>query len=252
MTTPFDCALNGVLLSSLDERITVLDVQENAPKLRTTVLALHQEGADCIHQRRESITVQVHFAIHEEEPIRRQSVMRIIRTWAEKGGVFTTADRPGLQLTVICTSLPAITSEDWTEKCTLTFQTTRCPWWEDAEETAVSGSAVLTLATPGTADFAPVDALIINNSGETVTRLTIRAGSTQMVFEGIHFPAGRMFLLTQSDGPLTVEADGESVLSFRTADSDDMLLVPCGKSSTVYASASGPLQASFTVRGRYA
>lgn len=251
MTTPFDCALNGVLLSSLNPRICVLDVQEFAPKVHITSLTLYPEGRQQLQTRRESLTVQVIFAIHEEQPDLRAAAMQRVRAWAAAGGVLTLPDRPDQQLTVVCTGLPAMSSDAWTEKCTLTFQTTRCPYWEAAELSSVYGVEALHLYLPGTAESAPVNALLLNDSAETITSVTLRAGSTQMTFEGISFPAGRLLLLNQTDGPLKVEADGESILHCRTADSDDQLLIPCGESSVVYATADQYVTASFTARGRY-
>lgn len=252
MTTLFDCALNGILLSSLNERICVLDIREDAPKLRTTALSLHPEGQHLLRQVRESLTLHVDFALHEEDPILRCKAMQTIHAWAVKGGMLTITSRAGQRLPVICADLPSLSGEDWTEKCTLTFQSTRVPYWEDANATTAAGSEVLTLNVPGTVESVPVDVLVINNTDETINRLTVRAGSTQMVFEGLVFEPGSMFLLIQSDGPLLAQIDGDSVLHCRTANSADQLLAPCGKNCTAYASASAPLQASFTVRGRYA
>ena len=252
MTTPFDCALNGVLLSSLHARVCVLDIREQAPKVHHTALTLYPEGRQQLLSRRESLTVQVLFSVHDEKPELRTRALQRICAWAAGGGVLTATSHPDQQLTVVCTALPAVTAEDWTETCTLTFQTTRCPYWEDAAESTAYGSEILTLYLPGTAESAPVNALILNADDTPITRITLRAGSTAMTFEGIHLPAGRMLLLNQTDGPLRVEADGESILHCRTAESDDMLLLPCGKSSTVYATADGDVSASFSARGRYA
>lgn len=251
MTTLFDCALNNVLLSSLNLRVCVLDIREDAPKMRTTTLPLYPEGQRLLRQQRDSLTIHVDFAIHQEALRRRRLALLKIARWAIQGGVLTTTDRPGQQLPVICTGLPSMSNEDWTEKLTLTFQSHHTSYWEDVAATSVTGSEVLTLNTPGSADFAPLDVVIINDRAEPVTNVTICAGSTQMVFEGLQFQPGSTFRLVQNDGPLAAEIDGESVLSCRTAASADRLLVPCGRSSTVYAAAGEPLQASFTVRGRY-
>lgn len=251
MTTLFDCALNDVLLSSLNLLICVLDIREDAPKIRTTALPLYPEGQKLLRQQRDSLTVHVDFALHEEDPLRRREALQEIVRWAVQGGVLSTTDRPGQQLAVICAGLPATSGEDWTEKLTLTFQSARVPYWEDAAEVTVSGSEELTLNTPGTADSAPVDVVVVNDSAETAATVTFCAGSTQMVFEGLQFQPNSTFRLIQSSGPLVAEIDGESVLACRTAASADRLLVPCGRSSTVYAAAGEPLQASFTVRGRY-
>jgi hypothetical protein len=72
-----------------------------------------------------------------------------------------------------------------------------------------------------------------------------------MTFENILFPAGQLLILNETDGPLKAEITGESILHCRTADSDDLLLLPCGKESTVYATADKAVSAGFTARGRY-
>lgn len=251
MTTSFDCALNSVLLSSLDAAICVQDIREDAPKLRTSALALQQEGRRLLRQHRESLTLHITFAIHEPEPVRRRTVLQAVQAWAAQGGFLTTTDRPGQRLGVVCTALPAMSAEGWTEALTLTFVSTLVPYWEDAEETFASGSTVLTLNIPGTAASSPVDVVVINNTEETVTSLTLRCGSTQMVFEGIDMPSNGLFLLIQSDGALVAQLNGQSVLACRTPESDDRLLAPCGTSCTAYASALEPLQATFSARGRY-
>lgn len=251
MTTLFDCALNGVLLSSLSQRISILDIQESAPKVHQSALTLFPEGRQQLQVRRDSITVKVIFAIHEEKPHLRTRELQRVRDWAVPGGVLTITDHTDQQLTVVCTELPAITADDWTEKCTITFQTTRCPYWESAIQSSINGPGALTLYVPGTAEHTLVNVLVQNASDEDITRITLRAGSTQMTFENILFPAGYLLLLNETDGPLKVEILGESILHCRTADSDDLLLLPCGKESTVYATADKSVTASFTARGRY-
>ena len=251
MITPFDCALNDVLLSSLDKAICIQDIREEAPKLRTSTLALPAEGQRLLRQQRESLTVQVIFAIHEEDPIRRREVLQTVLAWAARGGVLTTTDRPGQRLSVLCTALPAMAAEDWTAPLTLSFTSERTPYWEADEEAIVSGSEVLTLNTPGTAESAPVDVVVINDTASTVDDLTLYCGGTRMEFTGLNLPRSGMFLLLQSGGILSAQMDGHSVLHCCTPESDDLLLAPCGRSCIAYASATEPLQATFTVRGRY-
>ena len=164
MTTSFDCALDSILLSSLDAAICVLDIREEAPRLRTSALALQQEGRRLLRQQRESLTLHITFAIHEPDPVRRRTVLQSVQAWAARGGFLTTTDRPGQRLSVVCTAFPAMSAEDWTEALTLTFTSTLVPYWEDAEEAFASGSAVLTLNIPGTAASTPVDVVVINDT----------------------------------------------------------------------------------------
>lgn len=250
MKTPFDCTLGGIALSSLDKRLCVLDVREDAPGLELSARTV-SGGRHVLRRERSHLTVHILFAIHEEIPGRRSEVLQSVRAWAERGGTLTVSDRPDRQLEVICTALPSLSARDWTEEMTLTFTTTRCPYWEDRAVTSVSGPGTVLLTTPGTADCAPVNAVVTNSTADTVTRLTLQCGSTRMVFDGISLPPDNLFMLLVSNGVLQATINGQSVLGCRTADSDDWLLAPCGRSVTAYASCGQPLQSTFSVRGRY-
>lgn len=248
--TIHDCSLNGISLSQLDDRICVLDILEDAPEHSLVTHPL-TGGGQLIHQTRRSLSVRISFAVHEENPARRKAVLRTIRAWAAHGGLLTLSDRPGQQLTVTCTGLPASAAEDWTAPMTLAFTTSDCPWWEAQSAVTVTGSGVITLSLPGTAPFAPVDARITNVSTETITRLSIQCGATYIIFEGISMPAGSTLYLTAENGVLSAVLSGESILPQRTPGSDDLLLAPCGTTCNVCATSTQAVTATFTARGRY-
>lgn len=252
MTTRFNCTLNNVSLSSLDESIVILDITEDAPQMRTVTLPLHGGGHRMLSAHRESITVRVRFAIHAEEPVRRESVMQSVLAWARPGGTLTIAQRPGQQLAVACTGLPALSFRDWPEELTLAFTSQYEPWWEAAEHITLKGTGAQTLLVPGTADFAGLEAALLNTSTATVTGLTIRCGSTHMTFQNITLPTGGQLVLGHSKGAFFATLDGNSILNRRTMDSSDELLLPCGETVELSVEAASPLYAFFQVRGRYA
>ena len=250
MKTAFDCALNGLLLSDVHDRICVLDLREEVTLHPSFLSPCRGERLIC--SVRERLTVQVRFSILEEDPILRRQAAQALHAWAVTGGLLTTSDRPGQQISVLCTEFPAIASEDWTQEMILVFQSARVPYWESTETVSVSGTGILTLTAPGTAGFVPVDVTVINDTPQTIDHLTVRCADSEMIFNGIDFPAGGTFQLTQNNDLLAVNINGESILHCRTADSADLLLVPCACSCTVHAGDDIPLQACFTVRGRYA
>lgn len=238
MTTHYDLTLHGQALSALDESIAVTDIRETL------------QVAD---NRRKAIAVEVCFCIHEDDPVRRREVMSRIITWASQGGLLTTSDRPDQRLTAACTGLPELSAQDWTAEMTLRFTSTHTPWWEAATPVMVSGSGILTADVPGNAPQTVAEVIVINMGNETVDTLTLHCDMTEMVFRGIALQPGSIFNLTYTQGALLAWVDGESVLHCRTPQSSDDLLLPCGQVSTVYATAGEhPLQATFTVRGRYA
>ncbi len=250
MITPYDCTLNGAYLSRQGNRICVLDIREHAPKLRTAAAALPCPGQHLIYQTRDSLSVEISFAIQEDNLRLRRQALQNVLAWAEKGGVLTISDRPGQQLAVICTALPTMAAADWTEPLTLVFTTTRNPYWESTTLTQLTGSGSMTV--PGTAQATPVDVLITNTGADPITRLSLYSGTTYMIFEGITLPGGGEFRLTVQDGLLVATVNGSSVLSCRTPASSDLLMIPCGQSASVSALAdAGIMLATFTARGRY-
>ncbi len=251
MTTKYSCALDGVYLAGLDDRICILDIREDAPRQRLESFPLPQ-GGQSVTPVRESLTVRITFAIHEEQPRLRRAALQNVLAWAAKGGALTISDRPKQRLMVVCTEYPAMSAEDWTEPLTLAFTTTRCPYWEDAEATFLTTTSASTLAIPGTADFAPVSVTVTNNTDETVTHLSLQCGPDWIFFEDIYLPAGSKCYVEEKDGLLTAFIMGESILQNRTATSADLLLAPCGKSCPVQARGTQALEALWKARGRYA
>lgn len=248
MLPAFDCALNSVALSGLDSRVCVLDLRQDAPRLRTPQAFA---GQTMRRPQRDSLTLHVDFVLHEDDPIRRRALLDAIHAWAVGGGLLSCSDRPGQQLAVICTGLAAMSADDWTEKLTLTFRSAQAPYWEDAAATTVTGTGEMTLTLPGTAESAPVDVELVHQAANALTAVTISAGDTQMRFEGLAWQPGSVFRVFHRDGVLHAQVDGESVLPCRTADSADMLLARCGADNAVHAVADSPLTATFTARGRY-
>lgn len=248
----FDCELNSVSLSGLDERICILDIVEDAPKLRTAAAFLRTEGQRLLSQARESLSVRILLAIHDEEPVRRSTLLSLIRAWAEKGGFLTLSTRPEQQMQVICTAMPSLSAEEWTQEITLAFTSLATPYWEDAVHTEVVTDSQTTLTVPGTADSAPVDVIITNTGSETINDITVCCGISRIRFAGLALHAGSELLLVYSQGLLYAKADGYSIMKYRTADSSDLLLAPCGSSVIVSVEASQPVNAIFSARGRYA
>lgn len=252
MTTAYNCTLEGVSLASLDDAIVLLDIREEAPSVRTAALPLHAGGQHLLAQRRESVSVLVRFALHEEDPARRQSVLQAIHAWAMPGGVLTISPRPGQQLTVACTALPALSFRDWPEEMTLVFTSTDVPWWEDAEYINLSGTGAHSVLVPGTADHAGLDVLILNASSRSVTALTVHCGDHHMTFEDFTFPSGSQLVLSHVNGSFSAKLDGSSVLKYRTMDSCDVFLPPCGETIELSVEAEVSLYTFFHLRGRYA
>ena len=247
----FDCTLNGVSLSGMHERICILDIAEDAPRMHETTLPLHSGGQHVLTRERQSISIRVRFAIHEERPALRSAIAASIRAWAADSGYLTISARPGQRLHVSCAEMPAFSGNDWTEEQTLVFTSTHTPWWEDAETTSASGTDAVYLVVPGNAESTPVEVALINTSAATVTQVTVICGVNRITFRDIALPSGGQLVISRVNGAFTAKLDGSSILHRRTMDSADELLAPCGQTATLYVSPSQGMYAFYNVRGRY-
>lgn len=251
MTTQFDCTLNGVSLSSLNDCICITDIIEDAPLMHETTLPLHSGGQRVLTRERQSLSIRVRFAIHVESPALRSAVAAIVRRWATISGYLTISTRPGQRLHVSCPGIPALSGSDWPEELTLVFTSTHTPYWEDAEHTSAKGSSAVSLTVPGNAESTPVEVIILNTTSAAVTEVTIHCGSKYVTFENINLPSGGQLVVSRVNGAFTAKVDGRSILKFRTMDSADELLVPCGETVTFSTVSSQALYVFYNVRGRY-
>lgn len=251
MITRYQCALNGVPLHSLDEGVHIIDYTELPPQRRVVTSATASHGLRLLTRVREALTVQVRFMLVNPDPERRRALLQRVLAWAGGGGVFTTPERPGQQLQVVCTSTPAMSALAWLDEMTLSFTAYAVPFWEgcDAVHQAITSEGTLLL--PGSAGDAPVDCTVTNTGSEPLTTLHLTCGDTHMTFDGLSLAPGAIFSMQTAGGLLRAEADGVSCLMQRSGDSSDFLLAPCGQECPIAVSADQPVTAIFSARGRY-
>lgn len=259
MTSRFTCCLDGQSLTALDPAIVITDVTEYAPEVEIHA-ARTPRGLRYVDAQRQSLTVCVTFVVRERNVLRRAAILQKVAAWAE-GTLLTLGHRPGQRLPCVCTALPEPGSAlKWTSPLQVAFTAYDCPWWEAAQASAAwitpattQGSAVL--QPVGTARHAPVEALIYNQSAETVQEVALACGDTRMAFTGLNMlPGERLHVAHDTHGRLTLTILGEtsrSVMPLRTADSHDELLARCSASNVVSVSADQPVTAKFAARGRF-
>lgn len=250
MNERFSCALNGVSPESIDPAVRVTDLTELPPRRRVVTAPTARHGLRLLRRVRESLTVRVSFLIAEYDPVRRREVLQKLHAWADPGGVLTTSDRPGQRLAVQCDTLPTMSALCWSDEMYLEFTAYGVPFWELEEEATVITDSTAALTLGGSADECPVGAIVVHAGTEALTTLHLECGETQMTFEGLSLAPGGRFTLRYEDGLLRAEADGQSALMQRTADSSDLLLAAGGEETAVRVTADQPVSALFHGRGR--
>lgn len=251
--TRYNVWLDQLGLQDIDPAIYITDVQEQpSSQLFTTAARAGGDGLFLTRRARQSLSVTVCFAIRETRPERRQAILQKVRAWAQQGSYLSTSDRPHQRLRVEPEVLPALQSAlKWTEALSLTFTAYTAPYWEeDVPATATSAHPMLTL--PGDAASAPLDLRWPCTATETGT-LTITTPMSGITFQDVPLAAGQELIISHESGWLTATLGGVDVLPFRTPDSSDDLLLPCGQTSTVSFTLNGAAAegCTFSARGRW-
>lgn len=256
----FTCCLDGQSLAALDPAIMITDVTEFAPEVEIHT-ARTPRGLRYTDAQRQSLTVSVTFVVRERSILRRAAILQKVAAWAE-GMLLTLGHRPGQRLPCVCTMLPEPGSAlKWTAPLQVAFTAYACPWWEAVQPATAwitpattQGSAVL--QPVGSAKHTPVEAIVYNQSAETVQELALVCGETRMAFIGLNMlPGERLHVAHDKHGCLTLTILGErsrSVMHLRTADSHDELLARCSAANVVSVNADHPVTAKFAARGRFA
>lgn len=250
--TRFRIWLDGLGLQDIDPSIRIIDVQEHTPQqAQTTAAKAAGDGLHVLHRRRESLSVEIRFAIRDQHPDRRSAILQKVKAWASQGGSLSVSHRPGLRLMVIPGQLSNFSSLRWTENLALTFTACHVPYWEDAHPTQATVSPAA-LFLPGDAPAAPMD-LRWRSSLSGQLALTITTPLSSITFRNVQVTADQELLISHDAGVLTATLDGTDLLPHRTPESSDDLLLPCGQTSTVSVTANGEAVQGCTLiaRGRW-
>ena len=258
MQTRYEAVINGVLLSSLDDRIIVTDIREHEPETRVSAAERPvNAGSFLVRNKRKSLSVTVAFVLWERDPAQRRALLDQVTAWAAGELLWLGVNqRPGQYLIVRLDKPPVVPSAmRWMDEITITFTAIEFPFWRDVEFSQITtgygenGS----LYVPGTAD-APVSVEVTNTDTEALTTVYLYVRDTQMIFTGLNLQPGETLMIGYSDRNLLyAKIGGTSVLDKRYADSDDDLVLTCGYHTGVRAVADvASISIVFKAQGVYA
>lgn len=251
MISRYEVWLNNVPLSGIDDRLAILDISYDPVAIQNkTSIPAGRNGSMVTARRQEKTAVTVTFELHIYNTQERQQVCQQVAAWAMHGGMLKTSDRPGQRLRCVCDNPPVISSAlKWTDALSVSFGGYVLPYWEQDVPSRVTTNDETTLFVAGNA---LQDAFVEVTVTPTVaiTRLTVTAGETEITLSGINIPAEQTVKFWYDDDMfLHIDSGATGLLSKRSAASDDDLLIPCNKRSTVAVSASGAVSATFSARG---
>lgn len=250
----YDASINGVSLASVAPEIIICDIRQPTPKVKTDLFErAARSGQRVTNRRRQSLTVELSFAVRIYSMATRDRVMSQVAKWAGDGGWLTVSNRPGERLRVHVDEPPTVESSlKWTEEIVLRLTAYERPYWEEAYPTIATITSAGTLRPAGTLRDAFVECRVTNKGAGTLTTFTATCGSTHMTLTGLSLAAGKTAVIAYTDDDLLViREDGKSALDKRTADSDDDLIAITREMNTISITADQDVQAVFSARGRY-
>ena len=258
-------SLNGVHLDSLDNRILITGVDEAAGKESiSAVSSAAGTGQRVTGMRRDTLDVTVKFAlaIKPRDMTGRSELLEAINAWAAAGGDLKLNYRPNRLLKVICAQAPGAGDQfKWDNEFSITFRAYSIPYWQSdviENTTAVGTSKSVQLAIPGSIQTV-ANAEVQNESGATITTVTVTAGSSSIALANLNLAGGQKLVIDHywnaKNFYLRIRKGSgsslSSVMNLRTADSADDLY--CGPGAvTCTVTAQRAVSCRFYARGRFA
>jgi hypothetical protein len=247
MISRYDAYMDGIALSSLHADLAVLDIGYEPPSI-TAATSRHAVNSGVYYGSRyvEQGHCTITFELHIYNPQERQQACQAVARWAQ-GRVLKVSDRPGQHLNVVCEQYPVITSAlRWTDSLSVSFVTDALPFWEDDADTIISltnTSRSGQISVPGNVppDICRARVNAVFKAGEAFTALRVTAGDTSIGISGIEGAQNTQITFSHDEnGILGIKlGTSTSLLSKRTSNSSDDLLLDCGKKSTVSINRNG-------------
>ncbi|MBQ9301294.1 MAG: hypothetical protein IJ214_12385 [Clostridia bacterium] len=247
------CALNGAEMTLLDPRLYIQDIEE---QIKMNILTAERPGYGLTPlgtPEREQLNVLVRFVIKEKRRMERTGIISRVNAWAKEGWL-TVSTRPEQRLYVRCTQPAGSQALPLNGEMLICFTAYDEAYWQDqyAVSASASGTGGSVILRPRGTRKCRLEAEIINQSGDTVNNLTLRANGGLLAFEGLGLEAGQALRLYH-DGRRLLHADAgdKAALDCRRADSADELLLMPGRENTVEFTADGRCGVTLRARGEY-
>lgn len=255
MARHVDAWMDGVRLADLGA-ILIQDVNEpTADQEITYGNRPGRAGRDVLVNKRRLLRVSIEIAIRELFDLKkRTAILQAVAGWAN-GSILELSNHPGQRLHVRQKAAPALGKvRDYTTVMDIDFEASVIPFWEELLPVTISRSGATgsgQMQIPGTVDQVPIE-FTFTPSG-TLTALTVSVASggvtQQIQLTGLSV-TGAVVFGRDADDRLTIMRGSTSLMRYRTQESADDLLIPCGNATVSFiANVSGT--GVFSARGRW-
>lgn len=253
----FSVWLNGQGLQDIDDTVFVLDVAESTPDEDKQTATTAAPGSLLLARTRRALSVTITFCVREYDITRRRQIVDEIRTLCAAGGWLEINERPNQRLWVTCDTLPTISSSQrWTENLSVVFVAYAAPYWQQKTVTKARISSATTngdatIHPIGNAQETPLQAEITATGSTNTVKIVLDTGK-QITFMSLGLATGKTLQIGHDGyGRIFATVDGASVLSKRTSDSADDLIVSSGKTTKITMQCDKACTATFSAYGRW-
>lgn len=253
MPRHIDAWMDGVALSSIGP-FMIKQVSETAPTMSVqSGERPGRYGQIITSRKRQSLKLTMEVVILELHDLaRRAALVEQLAAWAA-GSVLELSNHRGRRLHVVCTGVPTVgNARDYNAAIRTEWTAFAVPYWEDvtANVTSLNGkSANGTLLIDGT-EQAPVD-VTVEATGGKLTSVAVTVGGNKIELKSLNVAKGSTITISRDDrDDLIIRSGTEGLLSHRTAESADDLMVRPGRTSVEYT-ANTACRVMFSARGRW-
>ena len=254
MISRYRVSLNGSHLDQVSDSLFILDIQTPEPQITYNVASLgSKDGGMITRKYRNKASVAVSFYINEYDIAKRNEVLRKVVEWGKQGGVLQINERPEQVLRhAFMEKIPAMSAKNWTEPLSIEIADYVFPYWEDDIDTVASltqgTDKTGTILLKGNADKAYLCAEITAKA--SVSWIKVYSGDTMIYLTDLSLSNGDIVKIDYDDYMnLRIKQGTTSLLTKRSADSNDDLIANCGSTTSIRVQASGNVTSVFRGRG---
>jgi len=256
MARHVDAWMDGVRLADLGA-ILIQDVNEpTADQEITYGNRPGRAGRDVLVNKRRLLRVSIEIAIRELFDLKkRTAILQAVAGWAS-GSILELSNHPGQRLHVQQKAAPSLGKvRDYTTVMDIDFEASVIPFWEEILPVTLSSSGATgsgQLQIPGTVDQVPIEFTFTSPGTLTTLTVTVACGGVtqQIQLTGMSISGPSITFGRDADDRLTIMNGSTSLMRYRTQESADDLLIPCGN-ATVSFSANVFGSGVFSARGRW-
>lgn len=248
--------LNGVSLTDAVPSVIIQNVYEDDPENDlVTGERPGYPGQRIISRKRTQLVIRIEIALRILHDLRaRAKALQDVCAWA-KDGILELSNRPDQRLQCIVTKRPALnTDRNYTQLMNIDLTAIAIPYWENILPDTVSATGTggsLTLIPSGSVDKIPLE-FKVTPSGSALTSFSASVNGYTISLSGLNVAAGKTLALYYDSNALQwITNDGTSVISSRSAASDDDLWVYPNQSNTITYTAGTSSAVEFEARGRW-